>query len=86
VRWRSLLELPLHAALGGVLIECVGGTCPLTPLENPLRTLSGETNSTRDFIAPSLLAVLYPEGLTRSRQVTLGLVSLLHNVMVYSRV
>jgi len=32
------------------------------------------------------LAVLYPEGLTRSRQITLGLVVLLINGIVYSRV
>jgi hypothetical protein len=56
------------------------------PSRKPAAHVEGETGYTRDFIAPYLLAVLYPEGLTRSRQVTLGLVSLLINVIVYSRV
>jgi len=86
LRWRPLLWLHLPAAVWGVFIECVGWTCPLTPLENWLRTLSGETGYTGDFIAHYLLAVLYPEGLTRSRQITLGLVVLLINGIVYSRV
>jgi len=85
LRWRPLLRLHLPAALWGVFVELMGWTCPLTPLENWLRTLSGEGGYTGDFITHYLLALLYPEGRTRSGQITLGLVVLLINVIVYAR-
>jgi hypothetical protein len=86
LRWRLLLWLYLPVALWGVFVELMGWTCPLTPLENRLRTLSGEGGYTRDFITHYLLMLLYPEGLTHGGQITLGLVVLLSNVIVYARV
>lgn len=85
-RWRSLLWFHLPAVAWGVFLECVGGVCPLTPLENQLRARSGEAGYTEDFIAHYLLATLYPEGLTRSRQISLGMIVLLINGVVYSRI
>jgi hypothetical protein len=84
-RWRWLLWLHLPTTVWGVFIEWMGGTCPLTPLENRLRTLSGETSYTGDFISHYLLAMLYPEGLTRRGQITLGVMVLLINGIIYSR-
>lgn len=85
LRWRSLLWTHVPAAAWGIFIECTGGTCPLTPLENWLRALSGKAGYTEDFIAHYLLAMLYPEGLTRSKQITLGMIVLLINGIVYAR-
>ena len=85
-RWRWLLWLHLAAAVWGVFIEWMGGTCPLTPLENRLHTLSGEAGYTGDFIGRYLLTMLYPEGLTRREQITLGVLVLLINGIIYSRI
>lgn len=86
LQWRSLPWFHLPAALWGVFVELMGWTCPLTPLENWLRTLSGERGYTGDFIAHYFLVMLYPEGLTRGGQITLGLIVLFINVIVYSQV
>ena len=58
--------------------------CPLTPLENRLRRLAGESTYHGDFIARYLLPVLYPEGLTREAQMVLGLAALLVNMAIYA--
>jgi hypothetical protein len=65
------------------LIEFVGFTCPLTPLENWLREQDGETPYSSDFIAHYLLPVLYPGDLTRGLQVLLGTVVVVLNATVY---
>lgn len=86
LRWRSLLWVHFPAAAWGIFIECTGWTCPLTPLENRLRAWSGEAGYTEDFISHYLLAMLYPESLTRSKQITLGMLVLLINGIVYARI
>jgi hypothetical protein len=55
-----------------VWIELSGGICPLTPLENDLRRLGGETAYGGDFVAHYLLPVLYPEGLDSGIQAALA--------------
>ena len=46
----------------GVFVEFSGWICPLTPLENRLRTRAGETGYAGDFIAEYFSTILYPEG------------------------
>ena len=84
-RWRWLVWVNLPAALWGVCIEWMGGTSPFTPLENRLRTLSGKTGYTGDCLGHYLLTMLYPAGLTRYGQITLGVMVLLINGLIYSR-
>jgi hypothetical protein len=85
-RWRPALYVHLPAAVWGVLIEFAGWTCPLTPLENWLRQLGTEAGYTGGFIEHYLLALLYPAGLTRNMQITLGAVVLAVNLLLYWRV
>jgi hypothetical protein len=56
----------------GALIEFVGFTCPLTPLENYLRHHAGEAGYRGGFIGHYLVSVIYPAGLTRGIQIGLG--------------
>jgi hypothetical protein len=84
--WRPALYVHLPAAVWGVLIEFAGWTCPLTPLENWLRQLGQEAGYTGGFVEHYLLAVLYPESLTRKVQITLGAVVLVVNLLLYWRV
>jgi hypothetical protein len=84
--WRPALYVHLPATVWGVLIEFAGWTCPLTPLENWLRQLGQEAGYTGGFVEHYLLAVLYPESLTRKVQITLGAVVLVVNLLLYWRV
>ena len=84
--WRPALYIHLPAAVWGVLIEFAGWTCPLTPLENWLRQLGQEAGYTGGFVEHYLIAILYPESLTRKVQITLGAVVLVVNLLLYWRV
>ena len=84
LRWPRAAWVHLPAALWGVTVEWVGWICPLTPLEVRLRQAAGEQASGSDFIARTVLPLLYPEGLTRSAQLVLGAIALAMNIAVYS--
>ena len=83
LRWRWVAWLHVPAAAWGVAIELGGWICPLTPLENHLRELAGQTTYGTDFISRYLLPVIYPEGMTRNAQLALGVAALLGNVVIY---
>lgn len=83
LRWPRVAWLHVPAAIWGVAIEFGGWICPLTPLENLLRSRAGESIYHVDFIARYLLPVIYPEGLTRDVQVTLGAAALILNLSIY---
>ena len=80
-RWIIWLHLP--AFLWAVWIEITGGICPLTPLENWLRTKAGQGGYEGDFVATYLLPVLYPAGLTRNVQLISAIIVIVMNVGVY---
>ena len=80
-RWFAFIHLP--AAVWGVYIEFSGRICPLTPLENHLRALAGDAGYSGDFVERYLMPVLYPPGLRRDVQITLGLFALAVNAAVY---
>jgi len=71
-RWPRLIWVQLPAMVYAALIEFVGFTCPLTPLENYLRHHAGEAGYRGGFIGHYLVSVIYPAGLTRGIQVGLG--------------
>jgi len=85
LKWRKLIWLHLPAALWGALIEFTGGFCPLTTLENRLRSPSGE-NYANSFIEHYIIPIIYPSVLTREIQVALGLTVILLNFFVYRKV
>jgi hypothetical protein len=86
LRWPRAAWAHLPAAAWGAGIELAGGVCPLTPLENRLRTLAGQAGYDGGFVEHYLLAWLYPDGLTREIQVALGLAVVFLNVAVYATV
>ncbi len=71
------------ALLWGLWIEMSGTICPLTPLENHLRTLAGEAGYSGGFIEHYVIPVLYPLGLTRHVQWVLAAVLIALNVVAY---
>lgn len=84
IRWPRLAWVHIPAAVWGALIEFQGWVCPLTPLENELRRRAGESGYEGGFVETYLLGWLYPEGLTRSTQIWLGLFVIVINVIGYS--
>ena len=77
----ALIHVP--AALWGVLVEAFGWYCPLTDLENALLRRAGEEGYAGGFVERYLLAMIYPEGLTRETQMLLAGVVVVVNVAVY---
>jgi hypothetical protein len=84
-RWPRLAWAHVPAAVWGAFIEFAGWGCPLTPLENDLRRLGGEPGYEGGFVERYLTAVLYPDGLTRTHQLVLGLAVLAVNGFAYWR-
>ena len=83
LRWPRLIGLHLPAVAWGVIVEFTGWICPLTPLENWLRTQGGEASYAGDFILRYFVPLLYPEGLTHTIQIVLGTLVLAINGAVY---
>jgi hypothetical protein len=81
-RWVAAIHVP--CAIWGVLIEFRGWICPLTPLENALRTRAGEAGYGGGFIEHYLLPAIYPSGLTPRMQTILGTFVLVINVLAYA--
>ena len=63
-RWPWVAWLHAPALAWGIWIEASGGLCPLTPLEQALRTAAGEAGYRGGFIEHYLVRAIYPEGLT----------------------
>ena len=81
-RWAPILHLP--AIAWGVFVELSGGVCPLTPLENALRSAAGVSGYTGGFLEQYLVPVLDPADLSRSLQVLLAALAVLANTLVYA--
>ena len=86
LRRPRVLWLHFPAAVWGALIEFQGWICPLTPWENRLRTLGGQAGYPGGFMEHYVLPLLYPGSLTRTVQLTLGLVVVVVNVLLYALV
>ena len=86
LRWPRFVWLHMPAAAWGAFIEFAGRVCPLTPLENKLRIAAGETGYSGGFIEEYLLPVVYPDGLTRWVQISLGVGVVAINLIFYGLV
>ncbi|HKE94142.1 MAG TPA: DUF2784 domain-containing protein [Povalibacter sp.] len=84
LRWPRLAWLHLPALAWGIWIEFSGRICPLTPLENNLRERGGGVGYSGGFIDHYITAAIYPDGLTRGVQFTLGAGLVALNIAVYA--
>ena len=82
-RWRWIAAVHLPALAWGCWVEVSHSICPLTPLENHLRSLGGEAGYSGGFLAHYLVGVLYPPGLTWHIQWELAGLLLLINALAY---
>ena len=83
LQWPRLAWIHLPAAIWGGLIELTGWICPLTPLENMLRRMGGQAGYAGGFIDHYIIALIYPDGLTRGMQIALGATVFLVNTAIY---
>jgi hypothetical protein len=85
LRWPRVAWAHVPAAVWGSLVEWSGWVCPLTPLEDWLHMRAGDVSYEGGFIERYLMPVLYPVGLTRERQLVLGVVVVVVNGLIYWR-
>jgi cytochrome c biogenesis protein CcdA len=81
--WLAMLHVP--AIIWGTAVEFLHLYCPLTPLENALRSKAGEQGYDGGFVEHYLIPLIYPAGLTPGVQLWLGGIVVLVNVAVYGR-
>ncbi|MBD9380494.1 MULTISPECIES: DUF2784 domain-containing protein [Achromobacter] len=81
-RWIAYLHLP--ALAWGALVIGMGWICPLTPLEISLRQQAGQQGYGGGFIEHYILALIYPEGITRGTQIVLAALLIVGNIVVYT--
>ncbi|PJA31724.1 MAG: DUF2784 domain-containing protein [Zetaproteobacteria bacterium CG_4_9_14_3_um_filter_53_7] len=82
-RWPRLALLHVPSICWAVWISFSGSVCPLTPLEQWLRQLSGQISYSGSFTARYIEPVIYPAGLTQQMQWGIGAFVLLLNALVY---
>lgn len=84
-RWPRLLYAHAAALAWGIYIEISGGICPLTPLENHLRQLAGNSGYHGGFVEHYLMPLVYPDELTRTVQFVLAGIVIVINGYWYWR-
>ncbi|KJU76791.1 DUF2784 domain-containing protein [Ectopseudomonas chengduensis] len=84
LRWPRLIWLHLPAVAWGIVVECLHLGCPLTPWENQLRRMAGQSGYDGGFIEHYLIPLIYPAGLTPQIQIGLGAIVVLVNLAVYT--
>lgn len=84
VLWkRKLIYVHVPSALWGVLVEYNGWICPLTPWEQELRVMGGQSGYSGGFVEHYLLPILYPVNLDWNMQIVLGTLVIVVNIVVY---
>lgn len=84
VRWRRVLWLHVPCAIWGIAVELLGWICPLTSLENKLRSKAGIRGYSGGFVEQYVIPVVYPVDLTRLVQIGAGCLALGINVGIYA--
>lgn len=84
IRYPRLPLIHIPAAAWGAFVEVTGGVCPLTYAENFLRLRGDQAGYPESFIAHYLLAIIYPDGLTREIRFVLAAVVVAVNCALYA--
>jgi hypothetical protein len=84
LRRPAVAWLHLPALAWGAYAELTSTVCPLTPLENLLRSAGGEEGYGGTFVDRYVMPVIYPPGLTPAMQTAIGAGLLLLNAALYA--
>ena len=85
LRWPRLVWVHLPIAVWGAIVELGSLRCPLTAVENALRVRAGLAGYSEGFLEHYIFSMIYPDGLTRTTEIILGMSVLLINGFVYWR-
>ena len=83
VHW-AWLHLP--AVLWSSLVNLMGWTCPLTPVEQKLRARAGQAGYAGGFIQHYVGRAVYPRGMPRQMELIAGVSVLAGNALVYASI
>jgi hypothetical protein len=72
--------------LWSAIVNLMGWTCPLTPMEKALRIRAGQTGYPGGFIQHYIGRAVYPRGMPRRLSLIAGISILAWNVLVYAMV
>lgn len=81
--WLRWVHLP--AAVWGMLVSAGNLPCPLTSWEVRMRVAAGGAGYEGGFIEHYLVAIIYPDGLTRGAQAAMAVGVLAINLWAYRR-
>jgi Protein of Unknown function (DUF2784) len=79
--WWMLVHVPI--VIWSAIINVVGGTCPLTPLESKLRGESGDPGLNEGFLAHYIGPLVYPGATPRQLERLVGVFIIVWNLLVY---
>lgn len=82
-KWSRIAWLHVPCAIWGALLEFYRWVCPLTYLENYFQNKAGVSGYSEGFVEHYLLPVIYPAGLTENTRLTLGLLVVVINLVIY---
>jgi hypothetical protein len=80
--WSLYFHIP--AFIYGVYIEFTQRICPLTYLENYFLTKANLATYSTSFIQNYLYAIIYPINLTKQIQISLGIILIIINLIIYA--
>jgi hypothetical protein len=82
----SLIWVHAPVVVWSALVNLLGWTCPLTPIENHFRRLAGARSYTEGFVFHYIGPLVYPRGMPRQLELVAGLSILAWNAVVYGGV
>ena len=80
-RW-ALIHVPV--VVRSSIVNLAGWTCPLTPLENSLRTAAGGRGYEAGFVQHYVGPLVYPKGMPRRLELVAGISVIVWNALVYA--
>jgi hypothetical protein len=83
-RWRWMIWVHPPVLVWSALVMVMGWLCPLTPMEVHFREIAGQQGYEGGFIEHYIASLIYPAGLTRGVQISLGVALAVFNVLVYA--
>lgn len=78
--------LHVPTVLWSSLVNLMGWTCPLTPVEKALRLRAGQTGYAGGFIQHYIGRAVYPGGMPRRLELVAGVSILVGNLVVYAAI
>lgn len=72
--------------LWSAIVNLMGWTCPLTPMEKALRVRAGQSGYAGGFIQHYIGRAVYPRGMPRQLALVAGISVLAWNTLVYAMV